>query len=62
MADRIETTRPAIRNALRCLVEMLTKMPNTNGIMAKMIISTIFAIIANNGSVGSIALKILFLR
>ena len=61
MANRIEMTRPAMRIALRCLVKMLTKMPNINGIIAKMIISAIFPINKINVSVGSIALKIYIL-
>jgi hypothetical protein len=55
MANRIEMTRPAMRNALWNFVKMLTKMPNINGIIAKMMISAIFPINKINVSVGSIA-------
>ena len=54
MASRIETILPAIKNTLWNLVEMLENTPNKNGIIAKMIISTSFAIVMNNASVGSI--------
>ena len=61
MANRIEMTHPAMRNALRCLVELLTKTPNINGIIAKMITSAIVPISKANVSVSSIALKIYML-
>ena len=54
MASRIETILPAIKNTLWNLVEMLENTPNKNGIIAKMIISTSFAIVMNNAYVGSI--------
>jgi hypothetical protein len=54
IVSRIDTVFPAMNIALGCLVEMLAKMPNSKGIIAKMIKSTIFTIIMNNASVGSI--------
>ena len=54
MASRIDTILPMMKNALWCLVEMLATTPNKNGIIEKMIISTIFKIVMNNVSVGSI--------
>jgi hypothetical protein len=54
IVSRIDMVFPAMNVALGCLVEMLAKMPNSKGIIAKMVISTIFTIVMNNASVGSI--------
>jgi hypothetical protein len=54
MASRIEMILPAIKNTLWNLVEMLENTPNKKGIIAKMTISTSFAIVMNNAYVGSI--------
>ena len=51
--SRIDTTFPTMKNALRYLVEKLTKMPNIKGIIVKMMIKTVFTIVINVASVGS---------